>query len=972
MYRTRRLRLVTIACLCLVFVLLLIRDAADAFDATSFLVATFRFGFSTLVAAAFLSIGALVWYYACNRLTALLLFGFTSTMAITFAVQTGAKDGDLLLSATTSMSSLVALLCLNALLVVFPGNSIGWPQGASGDGDHHAVGRTRAHTLVLWLRGYLCVQVVLCIAAVGATILYFLPAPPAAPWLPLVVYMYAFSGLVGVLVSVCLSYKHAPSLRERQQLRLLVNGTVIALVPFTILTLLPLLLGLPAQLVVDSQISTATFAVLPLALGYAMLRYQLLFLEADVRRVVATVMGLFGLVLLAYVVIAIGSVALPGSWPEQVGFVILTMLILGSLTWWGARAATERILFNEVRHYRTLFSRPERLIRESFDLDEASWLVVAAAVDALETAAACVFILDEESGCYRPYFPLNRQDSQRLAEQVFQCVRPVAILGKKTDWLDEREPGIARLALASRPLKLSEICRAEKAALPYLLDSTQGGESDPLLAPLRVDGRMVGWLVLGARGDGQAYAGPDFEALDLMQRIFTPALETARLYALESTHAALVMKLFTGLPQQPLEDLKTLEAVARDYAKVIASAVSARAEIWLVGELDGARVLRRGVHAGPGPTPSLPEPLRVGELQAQARLSASFLTWHRKADLLEALAGVEAGVSPPAPPGESASATFSCAWLPLLQGEELLGVLVLTYARPHAFSSQEQRLLALFANQCAAALDNTRILRDLDAACASEIAWDLLRDQFLLAASHDLRRPLTTVGGYIEMVGTYSDRLSPESRSEFLARAQHAANELVLLVSNIMDVLTDMEQAPLAPVALQPALWDILELLQGSLKSCGLSARIEVDPALRVLADELRLRQVLLNLLSNALAQAQPCTALEVSAQDTGREVTVCVRYGGPVPPACQRGLLAPFSDVNEDASTPGYRAGLGLSISKQQVESMGGRIWVESTAVAEGGPGSVFAFTLRSAPLQEASHLASSASSDHASDPPR
>jgi signal transduction histidine kinase len=597
--------------------------------------------------------------------------------------------------------------------------------------------------------------------------------------------------------------------------------------------------------------------------------------------------------------------------------------------------------------------------------------VVAAAVDAFETAAACVFILDEESGCYRPYFPLNKQASHGLAQQVFQCIRPVAILGKKTDWLDGGDPTLARLARASRPLKLSELCRAGDGVLSCLLDTTQSGESDPLLAPLLVEGRMVGWLVLGTRGDRQAYAGPDFEAIDLIQRRFTPVLETARLYALDSAHAALVMKLFTGLPQQPLDDLKTLEAVAQDYAKVIASAVSAGAELWLVGERDGARVLRRSIHVGPGPTLILQEPVWVGEVQWRTRLSPSFLTWHRAVDLLDALEALEAGGSAPVQPGESGSATFSCAWLPLLQGEELLGVLVLTYARPHTFSPKEQRLLALFANQCAAALDNTRLLLDLDAACAREIRWDRLRDEFLLAASRDLRMPLTTVGGYIEMVGAYRDRLPPEARAEFLAHAQRAAYELVLLVNNVMDALqlTDMEQAQLAPVALLPAISDILELLQGGLQGCGLSARVEVSPALHVLADGLRLRQILLSLLSNALASASAGTALEVSAQDTGHEVTVSVRSdGGSLPPEWLQRMFMPFSDSDAGASAPVGKAGLGLSISKQQVESMGGRIWVESIA-GDGEVGSVFAFTLRSASLQQEPHFAASGSPDQASD---
>lgn len=963
MYRTRRLRLVTISCLCLVILLLLIRDAAGAYASTSFLSSTLRFGFSTLVTAAFLSTGALVWYYACNRLTAHLLFGFCGTMAITFAVQSGAVANDPLLSATTSMSSLVALLCLNGLLLVFPSNNISWPPARSPAAEQRGPARSRPRALVRVLRGYLGTQTVLCLVAIGATVLYFLEGAHAQAWQPLVVYLYVSSALIGVIVEVGISYRYAPGLRERQQLRLLVNGTVFAVVPFLILTILPSLFDFPARLVVDSQVSTASLVVLPLALGYAVLRYQLLFIEASVRRVVTTLVGLLSNAMLAYLIIAVTSVALPEGEDLQAGVVVLALIVLGSMTWWAAQAATERIFFNEISHYRKLFSRPERLAAESFDLEEAAWFVVAAAVDAFALTAACVFLLDEESGCFRPYFPLNRHASHRLAEQVFQCVKPVAILGKKTDWLDREDQALIRLAGASRPLKLSELCSTEGDCPSVWLSTTQCGVSDPLLAQLWGDGKMVGVLVLGARGDGQAYAGPDFAAIELIGRRYTPALETARLYALDSAHAALVMKLFTGLPQSTGGEFKTQVAVASEYTRVLASAASAGAESWLVGEEDGVRVLRRVLHVGPGPTLEMREPIWVEELRELTRLTPTFLTWQRSPGLLESLAR----------DGTHGRATFSCAWLPLLRGEELFGALVLNYARPHTFSPREQRLLALFANQCAAALENTRMLCDLDVARAREIEADRSQDQLLLAATRSLRLSLTTAGGYIEMVRLYGDRLSPETRSEFLASASRAANEMVLLVSTSMDALqlTGVERVPLEPVPLLPAIRDIQELLQVRRLCRDIALRVEVAADEQVLADGSRLRQVLFNLLSTALAFADAATVLQVSAQNEGGEVTISVRAtGNLVPPAQQQYLFDPFSPAGPGA--PGGRTGLGLAISKQQVEGMGGRLWVVcSPAPAQEEPGITFALALRSARVQQGSLIERSSTASRSSELP-
>ena len=942
MYRTRRL--LTIGWITLVFLLLLIRDAAVAYRTTSFLSSTLHFCFSTLVASAFLSMGAFVWYYAYNRLTAHLLFGFSSAMAITFAVQSGAVANDFLLSATASVSSLVALLCLNAFLLVFPSSNIGWPPAAREGVGRRGAAQARPRALVRLLRGYLCAQTALCLTAIGDTALYFLLGPRAPAWLPLIVRFYVFAGLVGVIASVLLSYRYAPGLRERQQLRLLVNGTVFAIAPFLILTLFPSLLGYPAQLVVDSRISTATLVLLPLALGYAILRYQLLFFEAPVRRVVATLVGLLSLALLAYLVIAVSTVVLPSGSPGQIGAAVVALVALGSLTWWGARAATERLFFTEIRHYRRLFSRPERLRREIHDLAEAAWLVAAAVVDAFETAA-CVFLLDEEAGCLRPHFPLNKRDSQRLAGQVFRLIQPVAIQGKTTDCLSAEDPILVRLSRAGRPLLLSKIGRAEEALRPLLLASTGEMESDPLLAPLKVGGRMIGVLVLGPRGDQMAYAGPDFEVIDLIGRCFTPALEAARLYAQESAYAALLLKLFTGLPAPLHEERKTLEAVAGDYARVIASAASIGAEPWLVEERDGVRILRRLLHVGVGPPLALPETIGVEELQERSCLAPTFLTWQRPVDLLEALSGAR--------PTGGGSGAFSCAWVPLVRGAELYGVLALTYARPHAFSQRERHLLSLFAQQCAAALENTRVLLDLEAARASEIEGDRSRDAFLLEAARALRVPVSTVGGYVELVKLFGDRLSPDARADFLAHAQRTSNELILQVSTIMDALqlTDLEQTSLEPVSLLGAIRDIQGFLQGRLRLRSIDLRIDVPPDLRVLADALRMRQVVLNLLSSAIAQVPAGGALEVSAWPAGHEVEVAVRRLVERVPE-EQGQRRPASLVT-GAAAWGGTGGPWIAISQQQVERMGGHLWSEGATSAAAG-GTMFSFTLASVGAQE------------------
>jgi signal transduction histidine kinase len=968
---TRRTRLMIIACLSLICVFLLVRDASDAFTLFSSGTAPLLFGFSALVTAIYLAIGSVVWLYASNRLVALLLFGYAITMAITFAVETGATNGDLLLSLVTSVSSLLTLALLNSLLLVFPRNALA-PAGA---------GDVRPPAGV-W-RGYLCFLVALCVVAVVGTLIHFLSPHAGSSWIPIAVFSYVSFSLCGAGASLILSYLNAPTLRERQQLRLLVGGGILAIAPFLLLTVLPhllsFLLGLSPQLAVDSRISTTTLAILPIALGYSILRYQLLVFDASIRRVAVGLVGLLSLAVTAYLVVAGSLLAFPDAEPQQAGFVILSLIVVGSGVWWFARSATERLFFSEITHYRRLLDHPDRLVRQISDLNEAAWLIAAAVVDAFETTAVGLFILDEEAGCFRPFFPIgeNKPASDRLLAQLFTYIPPVVVTGKQTDWLDPANPMISRLALVSRPLSLNELRQLvlqERANLPHLLPNTRGGEADLLLVPVRVSGgaqgswgghppvasqpgpvalpagMTVGILVVGARGDLEAYAGPDFEVIDLIISRFAPVLEIARSYARGSTYAALVMKLYTGMPKLSFDQYASLEEVARSYARVAASATSSRAEVWLVGGAEGEQVLRPFLQIGTGPSLTGLDSLRVADLGDAARRS-TFATWHPSQRFSELILS-RGGAAAPADDGGA----FPYALLPLVSAERLHGVLGLAYGRPHTFSEGEQRLLEVFAQQFATTLEGVKSALELGRAYTSQLEEDRLRDKLLQAASESLRVSLTTIGAYIELLGDQGQQLPPEARAEFLARSQRGASALALMINQLMDgVLLPQERKPLSlhPLPLLTAVRDVVELRAGSIQRELRAVRIDAIPAgLHVLADMMRVRQILLSLLDNALAHSPPGSAIEFTAMQEGEGVVVRVRDHGPgVPAGDQEHLFTPFAQVGTAEAFGHAGAELGLYVSKQLLAAMGGDLWFERSV--PDGTGSVFAFSLPSADRQ-------------------
>src|SRR5205823_14522430 len=151
----------------------------------------------------------------------------------------------------------------------------------------------------------------------------------------------------------------------------------------------------------------------------------------------------------------------------------------------------------------------------------------------------CLFVLDEDTGYYRPYPPLKEDDPhdgarRPLVQRLSQSKTSSEEMHVDPDWIEASDSIIKHVDLTSRPLLLSEATRSDeelpKGLSRYLTATAPLESDDPLLAPVRFQGRMIALLVLGERGDHQQYAGPDFEALHLLFTRFSSVLQTARLY----------------------------------------------------------------------------------------------------------------------------------------------------------------------------------------------------------------------------------------------------------------------------------------------------------------------------------------------------------------------------------------------------------------------------------------------------------
>ncbi|HLZ61454.1 MAG TPA: ATP-binding protein [Ktedonosporobacter sp.] len=293
----------------------------------------------------------------------------------------------------------------------------------------------------------------------------------------------------------------------------------------------------------------------------------------------------------------------------------------------------------------------------------------------------------------------------------------------------------------------------------------------------------------------------------------------------------------------------------------------------------------------------------------------------------------------------------------------------------------------MFANQVALAIERARLCKELRrireeqetiAIKSASLNADLrealeqaqeserLKNHFLMTASHELRTPLTAIQGYLDLLEEFGTTLPEETKVRFLNNARRACDELVLLLGNVMDasrIEHDRVTLKLTTVSLLKAVETIIEILEPIVKKEQRTVTIQVSADLRVRADDLRLRQILLNLVGNALkytpaplniditaeqlayadlVQCFPATRLAQTLSSTKAYGVVAIRdYGAGVTPENQARLFTKFMRLPEAINSTQRGAGLGLYLCRQLTEAMAGYIWMESTGLP--GEGSTF-----------------------------
>jgi GAF domain-containing protein len=285
--------------------------------------------------------------------------------------------------------------------------------------------------------------------------------------------------------------------------------------------------------------------------------------------------------------------------------------------------------------------------------------------------------------------------------------------------------------------------------------------------------------------------------------------------------------------------------------------------------------------------------------------------------------------------------------VPMLREARLIGCLAVTRNAPGDFPHETVELLRTFATQSSLAIQNARLFREIaDKSRQLEVASQH-KSEFLANMSHELRTPLNAIIGFSEVLAEGMFGEVNEKQTEYLRDILESGQHLLSLINDILD-LSKIEagrmELELSDFDLPQAIVNALTLVRDRAARRSITLHHAVDKRLgQVRGDERKVKQVLLNLLSNALKFTPEGGRVDVRAgtADGLAEISV-TDTGVGIAPEDQEVVFEEFRQVGTAAKKV-EGTGLGLALSRKFIELHGGRIWVKSQV----GAGSTFTFTL-------------------------
>src|SRR6266851_542927 len=600
--------------------------------------------------------------------------------------------------------------------------------------------------------------------------------------------------------------------------------------------------------------------------------------------------------------------------------------------------AAVRAMNTEIRGTRRRLDQTEQLrnvlgeLVGQLDVSRMLNTVIRCGMELLQMDSGAIVLLDEDRGVF------TLRAAVRLAGAVEGETVTVA------------DGIVGRVVREKRFIMLAEPPLFDLAAL------NAAGYARAFGSPVLLEGKVYGVLHLQTKDDQRRLTRWEEEALEVLSQQLAVALRNFRLFEESEKRARRLELLNQSIDQmnQKLFEPELLDVVATTLTGNLGIAA---AQVWLLEASDGALWRRASHHTTENPPP-VPGRMERGmsEIGQVAELRVPIVTNdpanHRQVGLNPWM--TEEGIQ-------------AFAGFPLVVGEQLLGVLAVYHRRPLDRNTIE--LLTLFAQHAATAIQEAHLFHLATEQTARLTALNVelqranqVKAEFLANMSHELRTPLNSILGFSQLLlEGDGGALTGDQRQDVDIIAQNGQH-LLALINDLLDISkleAGKAQLHRGEVEVEPLISECVDSVSSLAKTKKLDLTASVSAEVgRVFADGPKLKQVLLNLLGNAIKFTET-GGVRVTAERQGAELLVSVRDTGiGVPPEDAERIFESFQQGQSGISGKYQGTGLGLAICRRLVEMHGGRIWVKSAP----GQGSTFTFTIPQRAVPEAIDLTTAA----------